>query len=348
MVLVAHEALFNSWPRLAKWIQETRDLLTSVRQTRAATKEWIQSGRDDAFLWTYERRNLAREALGKLRYKPNDSEIAFLNPEIYRLLDEVTGRQKLSHIRRSWVGEQIARGHDYRIGWLTGSSVDLYGIPEIDWCRVPAAKVTLGLQGPCYDITSFEISKYPVTHIQYISLVSRGVRAFDDLKHLHPVVNVSWFEAVEFCRQLSQALGYEVRLPTEAEWQLAASGGDQDNVYPWGARWQSHFANTFEGWSEMQSHTSAKELCQPIAVGMFPHGRSPVGAYDMSGNVHEWCLPESDDQEGDAGRTRPVRGGSWFHWKEAAKARTRDHLDAFIRYPFVGFRLVCRFVSEAV
>ena len=55
----------------------------------------------------------------------------------------------------------------------------------------------------------------------------------------HPAENVSWYDAVAYCRWLSKRLGYEIQLPTEWEWQQAATGGDPTNQYPWGPDWDS-------------------------------------------------------------------------------------------------------------
>ena len=78
-----------------------------------------------------------------------------------------------------------------------------------------------------------------------------------------------------------------VRLPDEWEWQQAATGGDDRNVFPWGADWDAKAepwrANTFES-----------RLGQATAVGMYPAGASPTGARDMAGTVWEWCLNKFD------------------------------------------------------
>jgi hypothetical protein len=123
----------------------------------------------------------------------------------------------------------------------------------------------------------------------------------------HPAANVSWYDAVAFCQWLSVRSGHQVRLPTEWEWQQAATGGDPANKYPWGAEWDSRCANTNES-----------SLNRTTAVGMYPHGASSVGALDLSGNVWEWCVKEygAPERVGLTGTApRAVRGGS-LRWRE--------------------------------
>ena len=113
---------------------------------------------------------------------------------------------------------------------------------------------------------------------------------------------MSWYDAVAYCRWLSKRLGYKIELPTEWEWQQAATGGDKANACPWGRDWDSERANT-----------SKSGLSRTTAVGLYPQGASPVGALDMSGNVEEWCLNEYGNPKNVAvsgDERRVVRGGS--------------------------------------
>jgi formylglycine-generating enzyme required for sulfatase activity len=92
-------------------------------------------------------------------------------------------------------------------------------------------------------------------------------------KEQHPVVNVSWFDAAEYCRWLSEQTGRPYRLPTEAEWEKAARGED-GRIYPWGNEWADHLCN------HNQKRTTS--------FNTFPEGISPYGCHDMIGNVREW------------------------------------------------------------
>jgi formylglycine-generating enzyme required for sulfatase activity len=103
-----------------------------------------------------------------------------------------------------------------------------------------------------------------------------------------PADSVTWWDATAFCYWLNAHLGFEVRLPTECEWQLAATGGDPTRTYPWGPGWDPQQepwrANTFES-----------GLSRSTAVGMYPAGASPAGILDMAGTLWEWCWNAFDE-----------------------------------------------------
>jgi formylglycine-generating enzyme required for sulfatase activity len=183
-----------------------------------------------------------------------------------------------------------------------------------------------------FDVASFEIAKYPVTYRQYRAFLdSADGYANPDwwygLRHEPqpgeqyrlfgncPADRVSWYDAVAFCRWLSARLGYEVHLPTELEWQQAATGSNPENVYPWGREWESGPANTSES-----------KLGRITAVGIYPAGASKQRVMDLVGNVWEWCLnkrdhPKDIDLSGDDRRV--TRGGSWDYVRNHARAAFR-------------------------
>ncbi|MBP1465495.1 SUMF1/EgtB/PvdO family nonheme iron enzyme [Candidatus Chloroploca sp. M-50] len=156
----------------------------------------------------------------------------------------------------------------------------------------------------------------------------------------HPVVGVSWFEAVAYCRWLSAQIGHEFRLPPAAEWEKAARGRE-GRIWPWGNAWESGRCN-----SKKARHN------RTTPVDQYPTGASPYGVLDMAGNVWEWCATLSskgnpyqlEDEwqaaylEADKGRIR--RGGSWYHEQKYVRASCRSSYDPRNRDSNSGLRVV--------
>jgi formylglycine-generating enzyme required for sulfatase activity len=237
------------------------------------------------------------------------------------------------------------------------------GIPEIDWCDVPAGLFVMGgsdlYSAPRHEVhlPAFKISRYPITGMQYQAFLEapggyrnpvwwnglheesrpqRLRRLSQPMIPNHPVENVSWYEAMAFCAWLSARSGGVVRLPTEAEWEKAARGTDE-RAYPWGNRYTVGCGNIDERWG------NAYSLKQTTAVGLYPQGTSPYGAQDMSGNVWEWTLtdywqPNRLDLSTDA--PRAVRGGSWNSYESFARTTCRHTRPADFCGHDVGFRVV--------
>ncbi len=123
----------------------------------------------------------------------------------------------------------------------------------------------------------------------------------------HPVTYVTWWGAVEYCRTLNR------RLPTEAEWERAARGA-QNNIYPWGFEYDT-----------ARAMSSLPENSGTVAVDSFPTGASPYGIYNMAGNVSEWVFdwyqadyynlmqsnPQPNPKGPATGTEKIIRGGSW-------------------------------------
>jgi formylglycine-generating enzyme required for sulfatase activity len=223
------------------------------------------------------------------------------------------------------------------------------GLPDILWCEIPKGQVEIEGHGR-RKVTPFRIAAYPVTCAQYKAFLDAedgypSERWWDDLKHepepgrqlrpyaSYPADNVSWWDATAFCRWLSLRLGFEVRLPDEWEWQWAAQSARRDFSYPWGEDWQDGVANTREA-----------RIGRTTAVGMYPGGRNAQGAYDLSGNVWEWCLNEYSNPErvGPEGSgSRVLRGGSWVGGRDRARAGYRLDTPPDDRCGDDGFRVVC-------
>ncbi|MEE8524945.1 MAG: SUMF1/EgtB/PvdO family nonheme iron enzyme [Thermoanaerobaculia bacterium] len=138
-----------------------------------------------------------------------------------------------------------------------------------------------------------------------------------------PVVDVSWWEAEAYCLWLSDLRGKEIRLPTQAEWERAAT--HPDGEYPWGAEEPDEDLANF-----------GQKVGRPTPVGIYPRGDGAHGHCDFGGNVWEWCLGEADD-----GKARPLRGGSWWHAATGLRSAIRLGHRPVNRYDLIGFRVLC-------
>ena len=209
-----------------------------------------------------------------------------------------------------------------------GGVVELGG----DDTDLPAARVS---------VAPFAIAETEVTNAQYAEFVAETDhkaptgwknKKFPDETAEFPVVGINWTDANEYCRWLSKKIGALVRLPSEAEWELAAHG-DKNFKYPWGNEWNA------------EAVESAGKSRQVRPVKSFPAGRSPVGAYDMVGNVWEWTSDLAVDENNkpvlyEKTKQRIIKGGSVFD--ERKYLAIKPHLPRPEDKPseFLGFRYV--------
>jgi formylglycine-generating enzyme required for sulfatase activity len=235
----------------------------------------------------------------------------------------------------------------------------------VEMVAIPATTFTMGSppgigkddERPAHavSISAFEIDRTEVTLGQYwecvingpcaapISDASQGEShylsdpAFDN----HPVTNVSWSEANRYCLRQGK------RLPTEAEWELAASWNLEKNAkfqWPWGSDPDAGQANV-----------GPTSLDQPAVVDSLATDVSPTGVMGMAGNVSEWVfdwykvdyysIADDTDPVGPThrrgeGTGRVIRGGSFASTLEEARTTSRQHREEEYGYPTVGFRCV--------
>lgn len=152
---------------------------------------------------------------------------------------------------------------------------------------------------------------------------------------IFPVVGVNWFEAEAYCRWLSTQIvakpaEYTVRLATSLEWERA-SRGVEGFEYPWGIGFRKENANTWEAMTDQSSSSNGT-----TAVCTYPQGISPVGAWDMSGNVWEWTTTWYDEDK----RYRVVRGGSWIGYQWFARTSFCNWSIPLMFNDDLGFRIV--------
>jgi len=218
-------------------------------------------------------------------------------------------------------------------------------------------------------VPSFFMGKYPITQAQW-RVVAAYPTVEQELKpdpssfkgDNRPVEQVSWDDAIEFCRRLSQHTGRTYRLPSEAEWEYACRAGTT-TPFQFGETLSDELANSYAQDEEVDGTlykgkgiygrgVPGQYREETTQVGQFP--ANPFGFYDMHGNVWEWC---EDDWHGnyegapsdgsawvEANRTetyRLVRGGSWVNIPAFCRSAVRygHSRDAFVIT--VGCRVCC-------
>ncbi len=173
----------------------------------------------------------------------------------------------------------------------------------------------------------------------------------------HPVVNVTWNDAVAMAKWLSETEGVQYRLPTEAEWEYAARAGTRSR-YSSGDDPQSllRVANVFDvdamrNWPKWEAFALAVSDGFAFTAPAGSFAPNAFGLYDMHGNAWEWCAdwhdddyyaisPVDDPQGPVTGKVRVRRGGSWHTWPFYARSAFRNWNTPETRYPLVGMRLV--------
>ncbi|MDD5320712.1 MAG: SUMF1/EgtB/PvdO family nonheme iron enzyme [Methylococcales bacterium] len=242
-----------------------------------------------------------------------------------------------------------------------GIDVGHGGIPGSDWVDFPGQLPGVNKFRRVIKVQPFKLSRYLVTWMQYKAFLDdpqgydnaawwSGIKKCSQMKDAHvyrgynnyPVEGVTWPEAIAFCRWLTTRLRERnlleenriVQLPTEWEWQYAATEGDPKRIYPWGSEWD-----------ERRTNTAGSRLGHSISVGMYPHGETDSVPLDLVGNLWEWCQNKLNRPEwADLDATvdwRAVRGGGWD--SDLVQTRTDIRNGDHPRLPDfpIGFRLCC-------
>jgi sulfatase modifying factor 1 len=193
-------------------------------------------------------------------------------------------------------------------------------------------------------VAPYWLDRTEVTVAEYRRCASLGACAWRPLSSAaprfdrphYPMGWVSFTDAEDYCRFVGG------RLPTEAEWELAARGGKQRR-YPWGAIYNSRAANHGRfGAIRTDEHDGFVELAP---VGSFPAGRTPEGFLDLAGNVSEWVdeyySPSYQRPTAPTSRAssrRVIRGGDFMSGAPWLRGASRSALPPLARLPRVGFR----------
>jgi formylglycine-generating enzyme required for sulfatase activity len=218
-------------------------------------------------------------------------------------------------------------------------------VPEM--VSIPGGKFVMGgseaSELPVHQVTvgPFALGKFPVMVGEWKECVA--AKACADLAagpDDNPVTNVSYNDAQDYLAWLSRVAGKPFRLPSEAEWEYAARGGQRTKFW-WGDQMRVGMANC-TGCNE------ADDASQPLKVGRFQ--ANPFSLFDMGGGIDQWVADSwHKDYQGapvdgsawvdEKGFVRVIRSGSWKNDASYVRPGSRDNYDARIRYPTHGFRV---------
>ena len=193
---------------------------------------------------------------------------------------------------------------------------------------------------PTHSVTlsDYYIGKYEVTQAQWRAIMGSNPSNFkgDNL----PVENVSWNDIQEFIKKLNAQTGKKFRLPTEAEWEYAARGGNQSKGYKYSGSNSISEVAWYDGNSGDKTHPVGQKT------------PNELGIYDMSGNVWEWCQDwysssayssssQTNPTGPSSGSYRVLRGGSWGNYAGYCRVSYRRDDGPAYRSSYCGFRLAC-------
>lgn len=219
-------------------------------------------------------------------------------------------------------------------------------------------------------VPAFFMGKYPITQAQYEAVMGENPSYFKDKPDSasRPVETVSWEDAQEFCKKLSELTGREYRLPSEAQWEYACrampsppaplpKGEGGKKIYP-----PFHFGETIS--TELANYNGnytygigekGEYREETTPVGYFKVANE-FGLYDMHGNVWEWCEDDWHDNyygapiDGSAWidakikesnkTSPPLRGGSWLFLPQHCRSAYRHDNILVDRDNYIGFRVI--------
>jgi formylglycine-generating enzyme required for sulfatase activity len=231
-----------------------------------------------------------------------------------------------------------------------------------------------GKESADHDLPASWIARYPVTVAQYRVFIDDGGYqqqdywtpegwewrqennrtqpwGWDYSEYSSPnqaVIGVTWYECMAFCSWLTACVGdagYEIRLPTEAEWEAAAAYDEemQRRTYPWGEDEPTPEHAIF-------ADDQGNKLGAPAPVGVCPAGAAACGALDLGGQVWEWCRSSHGayPQGANAGQPEfkrddsdvPLRGGSWYDKRTSVRCAARYRVNPGNWYDLYGFRVL--------
>jgi formylglycine-generating enzyme required for sulfatase activity len=285
--------------------------------------------------------------------------------EATRLLSELD-YINTAHLRRLEIGERLAQIGDPR----AGIGVLPNGVPDISWCFVEkGGQITI--EKTNFTIKPFYVAKYLTTNAQYQAFVDakdgynnpewwklfpKDYRPQKLAEPRNPNSNaprdtISWYQSMAFAMWLdhqyrqnglfqsvlnSNSAYWKISLPPEWYWQWMAQNGNERHKYAWGKL--DNIPNT------PRANTGESGIKQITAVGMYPQGVAGCGAYDVIGNLWEWCLNDFSNISKLNGystdSSKSLRGGSFNNFQSNVSVVSRKYNNPYYDINLYGCRLV--------
>ena len=245
------------------------------------------------------------------------------NKATYVLAASADGRKELSLDLGNKVTMKLA---------LIPAGMFLMGSPETEKDRHK-------IEGPQHEVTiskPFYMGVYPVTQEQYEQIMGKNPSHVKGAQS--PIETVSWHDAVEFCKKVSQKTGKTVRLPTEAQWEYACRAGTKTRF---------SFGDKAEDLGDYAWYDgNSDRVTHPVGQKM----PNDFGLYDMLGNVWQWCADWCSEDYSEArdtdptgpasGKARVLRGGCWYDAPLHCRSAYRNGDLPGSRLGIIGFRVV--------
>ncbi len=368
VIQLHHAELFNQLPVAPHWLVDLEKLFRQEKETKESIPAEM-AGPLAAFMSNTGLRDL----LTLHKASEPDANFADMTPgevlEYVHLSRSAAEAWALQESKAPTLGPQLVRipAGEFLMG-ITEAEVEALG-DLFAGEALGSDRQWLLAQTPRHglELPAFEIGRYPVTNADYAAFVQASEGKVSPPRHWekgevppelasHPVVNLTWQDAMAYCDWLSQQTSKTYRLPTEAEWEKAASWDAQEGEkwrYPWGNDWDAGRCNSCE---------NGRGRTTPVGQYSQAGGDSPYGVSDMAGNVWEWTLnkwgrerekpafgypydPHDGRQDPTGAEFRVLRGGSFYDGAGWCRAAARYPNEALLATDYIGFRVV-RVVQE--
>lgn len=199
-------------------------------------------------------------------------------------------------------------------------------------------------------LSGYWISKHEISSTQFVIFNEKTNYILKDNDFFYrsnlPATNISWNDSVNFCNWLSKTTGLKFDLPTEAQWEKAASGNKGFRKYSWG---NTEPEKSKQKLANFKGEDDGFKYLAPVKS--FKNGSSQFGVINMSGNVSEWVRDWYDDnfysrninrnpKGPDTGEFKVIKGGSYIDFTFSIRVSARDKMLPNSKNCYIGFRIV--------